>query len=178
MLKSKIVFYFVCFIFFGCAFGAIRTAAQAVAYRQTNLASSVPNAANNLAPGLLNPWGIGFLSGQPFFISENQGGHVTAFDATGFGARPGDFAIPNAAGTGFDHPTGIVADQNSFFADRTVVNPFIVVTEEGGIFTWGPDLNGNLPQQATLRRRIVSEVYKGAAILNSPQASPALAVTD
>jgi len=178
MLKSKIVFYFVCFIFFGCAFGANRTAAQAVAYRQTNLASSVPNAANNLAPGLLNPWGIGFLSGQPFFISENQGGHVTAFDATGFGARPGDFAIPNAAGTGFDHPTGIVADQNSFFADRTVVNPFIVVTEEGGIFTWGPDLNGNLPQQATLRRRIVSEVYKGAAILNSPQASPALAVTD
>ncbi|HET7107453.1 MAG TPA: TIGR03118 family protein [Candidatus Acidoferrum sp.] len=178
MLKSKFISSLVCLVFLGSALGAKIAVAQTVAYRQVNLSSSVQGAANNLVPGLRNPWGIGFLSGQPFFISENKGGHVTALDATGFGARPGDFAVPNAAGTGFDSPTGIVADQNSFFADRSVVNPFIVVTEEGGIFTWGPDANGNLPQQATLRRRIASEVYKGAAILNSPQAQPALAVTD
>lgn len=178
MLKFKIAFYFCCLILIGLEFSAAKAAAQTVAYRQTNLASSVPDTANNLAPGLVNPWGIGFLSGQPFFITENKGGHVTALDATGVGARPGAFSIPNAAGTGFDSPTGIVADQNSFFGDRSVVNPFIVVTEEGGIFTWGPDANGNLPQQATLRRRIASEVYKGAAILNSPSANPVLAVTD
>jgi uncharacterized protein (TIGR03118 family) len=177
MLKLKFAFYFSCLVFFGIVLATPKAAAQTVAYRQTNLASSVPNTANNLAPGLVNPWGIGFLTGQPFFIAENKGGHVTALDATGFGATPGAFTIPNAAGTGFDSPTGIVADQNSFFGDRSVVKPFIVVTEEGGIFTWGPDANGNLPQQATLRRRIASEVYKGAAILNSAQASPALAVT-
>jgi uncharacterized protein (TIGR03118 family) len=178
MLKLKVVFYFSCLIFFGVVLAAPRAAAQSVAYRQTNLASSVPNTANNLAPGLVNPWGIGFLSGQPFFLAENQSGHVTSLDAAGVGVRPGSFLVPNSSGTGFDNPTGIVADQNSFFGDRSVVKPFIVVTEQGGIFTWGPDANGNLPQQATLRRRIASEVYKGAAILNSAQASPALAVTD
>jgi uncharacterized protein (TIGR03118 family) len=178
MLKLKDVLCFACLVFFGSAFGAEMAAAQTVAYRQTNLASSVPDTANNLAPGLVDPWGIGFLSGQPFFLAENQSGRVTSLDAAGVGVSPGSFLVPNSAGTGFDHPTGIVGDQNSFFGDRSVVTPFIVVTEEGGIFTWGPDLNGNLPQQATLRRRIASEVYKGAAILNSPQASPALAVTD
>ena len=178
MLKLKIVFYFYCLVGFGMLLSGTTANAQTVAYRQTNLASNAKNNANNLAPGLVNPWGIGFLTGQPFFIAENKGGHVAAFDATGFSATPGAFTIPNAAGTGFDSPTGIVADQNSFFGDRSVVKPFIVVTEEGGIFTWGPDANGNLPTQATLRRRIASEVYKGAAILNSPSANPALAVTD
>ena len=165
-------------VFFGLVFGTPTAAAQTVAYRQTNLASSVKNTANNLTPGLVNPWGIGFLSGQPFFIAENKGGHVTALDATGLGATPGAFTIPNAAGTGFDSPTGIVADQNSSFGDQSVVKPFIVVTEEGGIFTWGPDVNGNLPQRATLRRRRASAVYTGATILNSAAAQPTLAVVD
>jgi uncharacterized protein (TIGR03118 family) len=178
MLKLKFVFYFSCLIFFGIVSAAPEAAAQTVAYRQTNLASSVPNTAHNLAPGLVNPWGIGFLSGQPFFIAENKGGHVTALDPTGLGATPGAFTIPNAAGTGFDSPTGIVADQNSSFGDQSVVKPFIVVTEEGGIFTWGPDVNGNLPQRATLRRRRASAVYTGVAILNSSVAQPTLAVTD
>lgn len=178
MLKSKMVFYFYCLVGFGMLLTGTPTNAQTVAYRQTNLAASAKNNANHFTPGLVNPWGIGFLTGQPFFIADNKGGHVTALDATGLGVTPGAFTIPNAAGTGFDSPTGIVADQNSFFGDRTVVKPFIVVTEEGGLFTWGPDANGNLPTLATLRRRVVSEVYKGAAILNSPLANPALAVTD
>jgi hypothetical protein len=32
--------------------------AQTIGYRQTNLASSVPNVANNVTPGLANPWGL------------------------------------------------------------------------------------------------------------------------
>jgi len=50
------------------------------------------------------------------------------------------------AGTGFDTPTGIVADQNSFFAAHRC-EPFILVSDQGTIFHVGPDA------QAICRRR-------------------------
>jgi len=95
--------------------------------------------ANNLTPGLVNPWGIAFLSDQPFFIAENKGGRVTSLDATGLSVSPGAFIVPNAGGNGFDTPTGIVADQSSSFGSPSLVKPFILVTEQGTVFTWGPD---------------------------------------
>ncbi len=177
-MKHKIALCFFSFFLFGFLFGATNATAQTIGYRQTNLSSNLPNVANNVTPGLVNPWGIAFLSDQPFFIADNQAGRVTSLDATGLGVLPGAFIVPNATGTGFETPTGIVADQNSFFADPSVVQPFILVTEEGTILTWGPDANGDLPQQATPRRRITSAVYKGAAVLNSSLTAPVFAVTD
>src|SRR5256886_6854781 len=138
-MKHKIALYFFSFILFGFLFAAADATAQTIAYRQTNLSSNLPNVANNVAPGLVNPLGIAFLSDQPFFIADNKAGRVTAHDSTGIGVVPGGFIVPNATGTGFDTPTGIVADQNSFFGGPSLVKPFILVTEQGTIFTWGPD---------------------------------------
>ena len=179
-MKHKIAFYFVSFLLIGFLLAVASASAQTIGYRQTNLASTLPNVANNVAPTLVNPWGMSFLNGQPFFIADNGAGKVTALDATGLGVRPGSFTIPNAAGTGFDSPTGIVADQNSSFGSPSLINPFVIVTEQGTIFTWGPDAQGNLPQQATLVRNnaATGSVYKGVAILNSTLTAPALAVTD
>jgi len=177
-VKHRIVLGFARFFLFGFLLGSANVTAQTIGYRQTNLSSNLPNVANNVTPGLVNPWGIAFLSDQPFFIADNQAGRVTSLDATGLSVLPGAFIVPNATGTGFETPTGIVADQNSFFADPSVVQPFILVTEEGTILTWGPDANGDLPQQATPRRRITSAVYKGAAVLNSSLTAPVFAVTD
>ncbi len=177
-MKHRIAFYFFSFVLFGFLLATANATAQTIGFRQTNLASNLPNVAYNVTPGLVNPWGIAFLSDQPFFIADNKAGRVTALDGTGLGVVPGSFIVPDAAGTGFDTPTGIVADQNSFFGDPSLIKPFILVTEQGTILTWGPDANGNLPQQATPRRRIASAVYKGAAILNSLLTAPALAVTD
>ncbi len=177
-MKHRIVLGFARFFLFGFLLGSANVTAQTIGYRQTNLSSNLPNVANNVTPGLVNPWGIAFLSDQPFFIADNQAGRVTSLDATGLSVLPGAFIVPNATGTGFETPTGIVADQNSFFADPSVVQPFILVTEEGTILTWGPDANGDLPQQATPRRRITSAVYKGAAVLNSSLTAPVFAVTD
>jgi uncharacterized protein (TIGR03118 family) len=136
--------------------------------------------ANNVTPGLVDPWGIAFLSGQPFFLADNKVGRVTAHDASGVGVRPGSFTVPNSAGTGFDTPTGIVADQNSFFGSSSLVKPFILVTDQGTIFAWGPDARGDLPQHATLviNNSARNAVYKGVAILDSSLTAPALAVTD
>src|SRR5712692_7675589 len=119
--------YFVSFLLFGFLLGATNSKAQAIGYRQTNLASNLPNVANNVAPGLVNPWGIAFLSDQPFFIADNKAGRVTVHDSTGLGVVPTSFIVPNAAGTGFDTPTGIIADQNSFFGTPSLIIPFILV---------------------------------------------------
>src|SRR6266702_2355783 len=178
MLKSKIVFFFCGLILIGLGFGAADANGQSVAYRQTDLTSNVTDLAHNVTPDLRNPWGIGFLSGQPFFIANNESGRVTSHDATGLSVGFRSFTIPNAAGTGFEHPTGIIADQNSSFGGTSFVQPFIVVTEEGSIFAWGPDSHGNFLQQATLERRRASAVYTGVAILNSAVAQPTLAVVD
>src|SRR5882757_1412304 len=111
-MKHKIALYFFSFILFGLLFAAADASAQTIGYRQTNLASNLPNVANNVTPGLVNPWGIAFL--------PNQAGHVTVHDASGFGAGPGGFILRNAAGTGLDHPVGMVADQNSFFGGSSL----------------------------------------------------------
>jgi uncharacterized protein (TIGR03118 family) len=177
-VRHNIVFYFFSFLLIGFLLAATNAPAQTIGYRQTNLASSLPNVASDVAPTLINPSGMSFLTGQPFFIADNGIGKVTALDASGLSARPGSFTIPNAAGTGFDHPTGIVADQNSSFANSAAINPFIVVTEQGTIFTWGLDAQGDIPQQATLQFSGASAVFKGVAILSSTTDGPALAATD
>lgn len=82
----RIAFYFAPLFLFGLLFAAENVTAQTIAYRQTNLASNVPNVANNVTPGLVNPRGIAFLSGEPFFIADNKVGRVTVHDATGLGA--------------------------------------------------------------------------------------------
>jgi uncharacterized protein (TIGR03118 family) len=180
MVKLKITLCFALSVVFGFLFAATNGTAQTIAYRQANLTSSVPDVADNISRDLVNPWGIAFLSSQPFFIADNNVGRVTAFDATGLSAVPGSFIVPNAAGTGFDRPTGIVADQNSFFGGLSLVKLLILVTDQGTVFTWGPDAHGDLPPQATLVVNHSSQgaVYKGVAILNSSLTAPALAVTD
>lgn len=177
-MKHKIVLYFASLFLFGFLFAAADATAQTISYRQTNLASNIQGKANNVTLSLVNPWGIGFLSGQSFFLADNKAGRVTSHDATGANVAPGSFIIPNISGTGFDNPTGIVADQNSSFGGPSLIKPFILVTEQGSIFTWGPNAQGDLPQQATLVRRRASGVFKGAAILDSLLTQPVLAVTD
>jgi uncharacterized protein (TIGR03118 family) len=176
----RLYLYLVLFFLFGSLSAPENATAQTIGYRRTNLASNLPNVANNVTPTLVNPWGIAFLSGQPFFIADNKVGRVTSHDASGAGVGPGAFTVPNAARTGFDSPTGIVADQNSFFGGPSLVKPLILVTDQGTIFAWGPDARGDLPQEATLvvNNSPTGAVYKGAAILNSSLTAPALAVTD
>src|SRR6266699_1055363 len=178
-MRNKIALYFSSFVLFGLLFAAANATAQTIAYRQANLSSNLPNVADHVVSGLVNPWGIAFLPGQPFFIADNKTGRVTSHDATGLFAAPGGFIL-DVAGTGFQTPTGIVADQNSSFGDPSIVQPFISVTEQGSIFTWGPDARGDIPTAATLvvNNASTGAVYKGVAILNSSLTAPALAVTD
>lgn len=178
-MKHRIALYFFSFFLVGFLLAAANASAQTIGYRQTNLTSNLPGVANHVVSGLVNPWGIAFLPGQPFFIADNKTGRVTSNDATGLFAAPGGFIV-DVAGTGFQTPIGIVADQNSSFADPGIVQPFISVTEQGSIFTWGLDARGDIPTAATLvvNNASTGAVYKGVAILNSSLTASALAVTD
>jgi hypothetical protein len=89
----RIALCFASFLLFGYLLDADHVTAQTIGYRQTNLASNVPNVAKNATPGLVNPWGIAFLSGQPFFTADNKDGRATSLDATGFNVSPGAFIV-------------------------------------------------------------------------------------
>jgi uncharacterized protein (TIGR03118 family) len=179
-VRPRLASYFATIFLFGFLLAAANLRAQTVAYRQTNLTSNLPNVANNIFLELVNPWGIAFLPGQPFFVADNAVGRASSHDAAGAGVLPGGFTLPNADHTGFDTPTGIVADPNSSFGNSGLIKPFILVTDQGTVFTWGPDARGDLPSAATLVINSASTgaVYKGVAILNSSLTAPALAVTD
>src|SRR5229473_5368405 len=101
-------------IFMLAATSAIGAMAIKHGYVQKNLVSDGAVAATTTDPNLLNPWGIAFFPGSPFWISDNNGGVSTLYDGLGniiplvvkIPAPPGSTAT---AGT----PTGIVPNLNS-----------------------------------------------------------------
>ena len=113
----------------------VSVTAQTTAYRQASLSSDLQEiVANNHNAALKNPWGIAFLPGLPFFIANNGSGLVTALDASGSSVGLSGFGVSSVAGGGLGTPTGIVSDPNSFFVGPGFFTPFIVVTDDGGIF--------------------------------------------
>jgi len=144
-VKRRVALYFVSFFLFRFLLVADNVTGQTIGYRQTNLASNLSTVASSVTPDLVDPWGIAFLSGQPFFLADNKVGLVTAHDANGLGALPGSFTVPSSAATGFDTPTGIVADQNSFFGNSSLVKPFLLVTEEERFSPGGRTLEAIFP---------------------------------
>jgi len=178
-VKIKIAFHFACFLLFACLLTSASGNAQTIAYRQNDLASDLAGLAHNLSPSLQNPWGMAFQPGQPFFIANSSNGRALSIDAAG-GAGLLGFVVPNIAGTAPGTPAGIAADPNSFFGRPDLRTPFILVTEEGGIYEWGPDAQGNFPPQATLvfNDSRNGAVFKGVVLLNSSETAPAVAVTD
>src|SRR3954468_15529235 len=55
---------------------------------QTNLVSDLPGVAQVLDPNLVNPWGISESSASPFWISDNNAGVSTLYNAPGANNTP------------------------------------------------------------------------------------------
>lgn len=179
-MKHKANSIICCALLAGLSLAGGRAMAQTRAYRQINLAGSDPGLANNLTPGLLNPWGIAFLPGQPFVIANANSGRVIGHDANGFSLVQPSFNVRSADGTGPGFPTGMVSDPNSFFGSRDAVQPFILTTEDGAIFFWGPDSQGDRLLNATLAvdNASTGAVYTGLAILTPDCCGPFLVVAN
>lgn len=138
--------------------------AQQTGYSQTNLVSNTAGVATTTDPQLLNPWGISFLSGQDFWIANNNSGTSTLYDGQGnknalVVTIPGATKNPNG-NCSPGCPTGMVSNGNgSYFSGGS----FIFDTEDGIIANW----NGGTSAVVAFDNSASGAVYKGLALLNS-----------
>jgi uncharacterized protein (TIGR03118 family) len=153
---------------------AIPVAAQtATSYQQTNLVSDVAGNATHTDPLLLNPWGIAFVPGQPFWIAANNSGFSQQYDATGTAQAPASVKIPPPAGSNAAAtPTGVIYNPTGVFANAV----FIFATEDGTISTWYPVNNDNAV--LGLDHSTASAVYKGLALVQPADTGAYLAVAN
>jgi uncharacterized protein (TIGR03118 family) len=138
-------------------------------YKQTNLVADTSNvtpAPAHVDPNLLNPWGIAFFPGSPFWISDNNSGFSTLYDQNG--VLQGTFVIPPPAGsTAAATPTGIVANlsQTGFIVGGQP-SLFIFDTEDGTISGWnGNGMNAILAVDNSMGG--AGGVYKGLAMITN-----------
>ncbi|MGH7934744.1 MAG: TIGR03118 family protein [Candidatus Binataceae bacterium] len=164
--------------------------AEAHGYRQHNLVSNRPAAAmaDHTDPNLVNPWGVAFFPGGPFWISDNAAnpdGLSTLYDGAGniidFPATSTPFAVTipteqGDTGQGAPGPTGMVWN-GSPLAFPVGNNPqntapalFIWATEDGTIAAWQPALSPvNVAVTVFHNPKTLTDgpVYKGLAIGNN-----------
>ena len=152
-----------------CAVGA---AAQTNAYQQTNLVSDISGMASHTDPKLINPWGISFFPGQPFWVADNNSGFSTLYDATGASQQPTVLIPPPNGGAGPATPTGTVTNSSSGFVVGSGPSLFLFDTEDGTISGWnGTGTNAIL----AVDRSSMGAVYKGLAMINHNSADFLLA---
>jgi uncharacterized protein (TIGR03118 family) len=152
----------VCVLFSSAAY------AQVNSYKQTNLVSDTARMAANMDAKLVNPWGIAFVPGNPFWISDNNSGFTTLYDQNG--ALNGSFTVapPNGSSNPAT-PTGIVAPPSGVtFSVNGQPALFIFDTEDGTISAWTGGAstiltvdNSATPSAAT------GAVYKGLALIKN-----------
>ena len=95
---------------FALLLGAMSAVAQTNSYQQTNLVSDMAGAAAHTDPRLINPWGIAFVPGQPFWVADNNSGFATTYDANGVSQF--NVLIPAPRGSASPAtPTGVVVAQ-------------------------------------------------------------------
>jgi uncharacterized protein (TIGR03118 family) len=164
--------------FLALALGLITIAAIAApliaqtngSYTQTNLVSDTAGMAPHVDPKLVNPWGIAFFPGDPFWISDNNSGFSTLYDASG-NVQSLVVTVPPPAGIGgTSTPTGIVINGTTGFqvtsGGATAPSQFIFDTEDGTISGW----NGNGTQAALVVDNSMGgngAVYKGLAMITN-----------
>lgn len=113
---------------------------------------------------LKNAWGLAYLPGGPFWVSDEVTGKSTVYDANG-AIVPLVVTVP-AAGAGTGTPTGIVANSTSGFniTQNGVTAPaaFIFDTLDGTISGWNPSVNAT--SAVIARNHHATANYTGLAI--------------
>jgi uncharacterized protein (TIGR03118 family) len=133
---------------------------QQTPYKQTNLVANVSGVADHTDSQLSNPWGISFLPGNPFWISNNNGGTSTLYDAQG-NKQALVVGIPSASVNPCSPgcPTGTIANNSSDFNGGA----FIFVTEDGIVANWTGANNAVVAFDNSAN----GAVYKGLALLSN-----------
>ena len=149
------------------AFFAGRTSAQSSSYAQTNLVSDGAVAAPHTDKKLINPWGVAFSPGGPFWISDNNSGFSTLYDNQGVPQSLIVTIPPPAGAPGPATPTGMVANATANFAVNGSPAFFIFSTEDGTISAWTGGNNAVLEVNNPNFNSGTDPVYKGLALLTN-----------
>ena len=144
---------------------ALSPAAPAAAlYTQTNLVSDLPGVATHTDPDLVNPWGMSYGPGTPFWVSDNGAGVSTLYTADGTKV-PLTVTVPGAPGAQPPSPpTGQVFNGTSGFVINQNPANFIFATEDGAISGW------NMAAGTTAISEVTGGTgpsYKGLALDNT-----------
>ena len=163
-----------------CTSVNMRPSISANGFLQTNLVADTAGVAQHTDPTLLNPWGVAFAPGQPFFIADNDRGRVTVVDPSGTPSLPLAVAIPAPFGVSLARPSSAVFNPVSQdFVVRGVPAQFLFAAEDGTVSSWGL-INGNVPTTALLAvdDSASGAFYTGIAVLNPGCCREYLALAD
>jgi uncharacterized protein (TIGR03118 family) len=147
------------------------SAADAANYVQTNLVSDIDGLAETTDPHLVNPWGVSFNPGSPFWVS-NQGTNSTTLyavtDSTDVNSPVPVFTVNiPTTDTGPQGPTGQVSNTNASSFQLTDGNhlsaSFIFADLNGTISAWNASLGTN-GSTAHVEVTTPGAVYTGLAV--------------
>ena len=144
-------------------------------YLLTNLVSNQVHQAPHIDPLLANAWGLARSASSPWWISDNDTGWSTIYDASGAQQKlwvliptAGNGPISPTGLNGPGTPTGIVYNGSSTdFQIQGMSSPFIFATIDGTISAWAPGVNANLATLA-VDNSANKAMYTGLAITSKP----------
>jgi uncharacterized protein (TIGR03118 family) len=114
---------------------------------------------------LLNPWGLAYGPGAPFWLSDEYSGLSTLYDGAGV-KQSLVVTIPPASGTGLGSPTGIVYNASQEFKLMNWVSAFIFAALDGTISGWSHFQPGS--SIIGVNNSATGASYTGLAITNHP----------
>jgi uncharacterized protein (TIGR03118 family) len=125
-----------------------RTFAESVAFKQTALVSDgTDKSAVTTDPLLINPWGLAQGATGAFWISNQNSGTSTLYDAAGTPLPPGNQLIVNIPAAKQDPkgPTGIIFNASNDFQvtknGNSAPAAFVFVGLDGQITGWAPTVD-------------------------------------
>ena len=143
-------------------------------YQLTNLSSNQVKWAHHDDPLLVNAWGLVHAPGSPWWVSDNNSGWSTLYDAAGNTIQQLKVLIPTVGNgpsspTGLNgpgSPTGIVYNGSQEFQVGGWTSIFLFATLDGTISGWAPQTNFNQATLASLQNQPKGASYTGLAITN------------
>lgn len=148
------------------------TSALAQAYQETDLVSDLPGRAALQDPNLVNPWGMSFAPGRPFWISDNGTGLSTLYTASGGIIAAPVVTIPAPPGSPLGtvaSPTGqVYSGASGVTLPGGAASVFTFATENGTLSGWNPAIGNTALLAVDNSAKGLGSVYKGLALVSGP----------
>jgi uncharacterized protein (TIGR03118 family) len=135
------------------------TLTSSLAMAQYTATTLVKNTGKKGDKQLINPWGLAYSPGAPFWLSDTGTGLSTLYDGNGV-KQSLVVTIPAASGSGQGSPTGIVYNGSAEFQIDHWTSAFIFASLDGAITGW----SHFDPNNALIGTTMPGAVYTGLAV--------------